>query len=208
MKICEVVGCSLKHLAGGYCEKHYIQIRRHGKTLKRTRFDKNAMYKKDDKYVMGLYDQKGELIAETKFDGVHIKEIEKYKWYLSDHGYAKSTISGKGYNLSNFVMGDFSQKYMFDHINRIRLNNLSENLRIATRGENAINKNICSNNKTGKTGVYWRKDRNKYYATISIDGNKKHLGCFTNIEDAISARQQVEVKYHKGFSPNAQQGTQ
>lgn len=29
MRICSVDGCESKHLAGGYCQKHYMQMFRH-----------------------------------------------------------------------------------------------------------------------------------------------------------------------------------
>jgi len=194
--ICKVDGCVSKYLARGYCSKHYYQISRHGK-VHMSFYDKNIIREENCIFIMELYNKKCEVIAETIFDGIHIKEIKNHKWHLNSHGYAKSIIYCKHYNLSNFVMGDFSQKYIFDHINRVRLNNLSENLRIATYAQNARNRNMRSDNKSGETVVSWKKDRNKYRVRIKIDGNDTHIGYFTNIQESVAARRQAESKYHK-----------
>lgn len=43
-------------------------------------------------------------------------------------------------------------------------------------------------------GVYYDKSSQKYKATISIQGKRKVLGSFKNIEDAINARKQAEIE--------------
>lgn len=51
----------------------------------------------------------------------------------------------------------------------------------------AIN-SFMINNRSDKgdlpTGVCWDKQNNKYISQIKINGKKKHLGSFTNVEDA------------------------
>lgn len=51
-----------------------------------------------------------------------------------------------------------------------------------------------TNNTSGHTGVYWNGRRKKWSAEIRIEGKKRHLGSFENVEDAINARQEAEER--------------
>ena len=62
----------------------------------------------------------------------------------------------------------------------------------------AINQNLKSNNTSGKSGVYWRANRNRWVAKIFHGGAHVMLGSFVNIEDAIECRKEAERKYY-GF---------
>lgn len=53
------------------------------------------------------------------------------------------------------------------------------------------------NNRTGVRGVCWDKTRQKYMAHIYVNGRRKTLGRFENIDNAIAARQEAEEKYFK-----------
>ena len=90
-------------------------------------------------------------------------------------------------------------KRCVDHIDRDKLNNHKSNLRYATNSENNMNKSRQSNNTSGAIGVSFRKDRNKWRATIQKDGKLIHLGYFETKEGAIEARSKAEEKYFKEF---------
>lgn len=82
-------------------------------------------------------------------------------------------------------------KLVVDHIDGNTLNNSLSNLQIVTCREN---KSICYRKNelryTSKyIGVCWRKDSRNWRATITIDGKKKSLGCFSNELDASNAYQ-------------------
>jgi len=81
-----------------------------------------------------------------------------------------------------------------DHINRIRDDNCWTNLRTATRIQNSRNMGKSPRNKSGTTGVYWSKYHQKWTAQIL----KKHLGFFTDKDEAIKVRKAAELKY--GFT--------
>ena len=87
-----------------------------------------------------------------------------------------------------------------DHIDGDKINNKINNLRLATKSQNNMNRSILgSNNNSGYTGVGWNKKDKKWSARITIDGVRKFLGYFINIEDAIKARKEGEIKYFGEF---------
>lgn len=51
-----------------------------------------------------------------------------------------------------------------------------------------------ANNTSGHTGVYWNGSTKKWSAEIRIEGKKRYLGSFENVEDAINARQEAETR--------------
>ena len=89
---------------------------------------------------------------------------------------------------------------LVDHIDGDKINNKINNLRLATKSQNNMNRSILgSNNNSGYTGVGWNKKDKKWSARITIDGVRKFLGYFINIEDAIKARKEGEIKYFGEF---------
>ena len=85
--------------------------------------------------------------------------------------------------------------YIVDHINRNKRDNRRENLRLANKSLNAFNSKIYKNNKSGVTGVYFRKDTKKWTAEIKVNYRKICLGCYETKEEAINARKKAEQKY-------------
>ena len=69
------------------------------------------------------------------------------------------------------------------------------NLRWATRTEQNYNKRIQKNNKSGTNGVGFNEKLQKSTAYIGHNGKTIHLGVFENIDDAIKARKEAELKY-------------
>jgi hypothetical protein len=80
-----------------------------------------------------------------------------------------------------------------DHIDRDRANNKIINLRACTIQENCFN--------TDAKGYIYRKSRNKFHATIMIDGKSKHVGMFDNEDDAHKAYLEAKLKYHQIKNP-------
>jgi len=91
---------------------------------------------------------------------------------------------------------------MVDHRNMCGLDNRKENLRVATKGQNSQNRGPTRRNKTGIVGVSWDKRDSKWYACIMVNGSTINLGFFPDIQDAIAAREQAEVKYFGDFRYN------
>lgn len=89
---------------------------------------------------------------------------------------------------------------IIDHIDGNGINNNINNLRVCneyTDYNNSRNRVISVNNTSGRTGVYWRKERNKWVAKGRVynkEGGFKNywLGSYDKYEDAVLARESWE----------------
>lgn len=88
-------------------------------------------------------------------------------------------------------------KVYIDHIDHNTLNNQKSNLRICSNADNIRNGKLRVNNKSGYTGVRYRKDRKKWYAYIKVNYKNITLGTYKTKEEAINARKEAEIKYFK-----------
>lgn len=87
-----------------------------------------------------------------------------------------------------------------DHINGSTIDNRISNLRSVSQAENAKNLKKYKNNTTGIPGVHWHKSQSRWQSSIGVNGKLIYLGSFTDIDCAIEARKEAEVKY--GFHQN------
>lgn len=86
-----------------------------------------------------------------------------------------------------------------DHINGNRADNRWENLRAATRIDNARNQKLRKDNKTGAPGIS-RTAAGTYVVTIGVGGSILNLGTFHSFEMAKKARKQAQEVY--GYHQN------
>jgi hypothetical protein len=144
-------------------------------------------------------------LSQGKFAIVDDEDCEflnQWKWYYHQ-GYAVRHVSYGPTILMHRVilerMGfkDFEDS---DHINRNGIDNRRSNLRPSTHRQNLCNFGRRSNNTSGYIGVHWRKDCRKWRARINIDGKQMCLGFFTDIEDAVQARDKAAKKHHGEFA--------
>lgn len=85
-----------------------------------------------------------------------------------------------------------------DHIDGNPLNNCIENLRPATKAQNAMNRVVKSDNKLGVKGVCKRK--NKYAAQIYAEGKNIFIGLFDSVSEAAEAYKQAANKHFGEFA--------
>ena len=104
-------------------------------------------------------------------------------------GYRRVSYKGKKYCLHilvwNFFHGSISAPgHQIDHINRNRIDNRIENLRLVLNSEN--NMNVVARNKSGITNVYFTNNKNKPWRVYV-----KKIGVseyFHSLDDAIIYR--------------------
>lgn len=121
-------------------------------------------------------------------------------------GYRFIGIDGNAYmacKLAWLFMHGVYPMHTVDHENRERGDDRFLNLRKATRTQNAQNKSVRSDNNSGVTGVSFDKARGRWASRIKFGGKYIALGRFRDIEDAIRARSEAELKYFGEFSPVA-----
>lgn len=91
-----------------------------------------------------------------------------------------------------------------DHINGQRSDNRIENLRVATRYQNARNTKHHRSNKTGARGVIFIRATGLYRASIGVDGRVIQIGHFKTLDAASSAYREAQALHHGEFQRGAQ----
>ena len=99
-------------------------------------------------------------------------------------------------SFENFLedMGERPANMQIDRINNNK-GYFLENCRWATVSENNFNRRVQENNKSGKTGVFWDKKRNKWCAQIIKNSKNYFVGRFENFDEAVEARKQAEIQF-------------
>lgn len=114
-------------------------------------------------------------------------------------GYRYIRVDTKSYTasrLAHLYMNGYFPEHEMDHINRVRGDNRWCNLRHVTHQCNVRNSGIRKDNMSGITGIWWDKNRNKWYVRIDVSGKTIHIGRYENKKDAAKARWDAEVKYN------------
>jgi hypothetical protein len=84
---------------------------------------------------------------------------------------------------------DTCQDNCIDHIDRNRLNNHIDNLRVVTTQENCFN--------TNAKGCHYNKHHKKWGAQISSNRKRKHIGYYETEAEAHQAYLEAKSIYHK-----------
>jgi hypothetical protein len=136
-----------------------------------------------------------------KYAIVDVEDYEKlaqYDWQLyeskSKNLYAFRYENGKFIKMHRVIMNAPAGVFV-DHRYGDGLDNRKVNLRIVTRAQNQYNRRKISKKTTSKyKGVHFKKDMNKFCATIGLKGKKTHLGYFDNEIDAAKAYDEAAKK--------------
>lgn len=131
--------------------------------------------------------------GETTVDDDVYEWAKNHKWWAHD-GYAYGMPNGKPIFLHRAIMKP-PKGLVCDHINRNRLDNRKENLRVVTSVVNSSNKSgPTPRNETGYLGVMWDKRRmsakKPYKSALVFNGIKYYLGSFATAEEAALAYDQ------------------
>lgn len=128
-------------------------------------------------------------------DAADFDFLNQWKWKRHVQGYAcRTSWKDKKWTcvLMHRVLVEAGEGQYVDHINRDKLDNRRENLRAIPRGLNNHNAAPQNRSTSGARGVRWDKSRGKWSVGITVDKKTVFLGRFTNLDDAITARQLAE----------------
>lgn len=131
--------------------------------------------------------------------------VDQYSWNAVkkklDHTYYLMSTDASHVLLHRLITGA-KGKVEVDHKNGNGLDNRKQNLRIATRLQNARNRrktHVVGGRKVTSVykGVMWRGG--KWVATIWYEGKSRHLGVYTDEIEAAIAYDKASEKHHGEF---------
>jgi len=144
-------------------------------------------------------------LTKNKFaivDEQDYERLARFKWCVSYTGrkklYACRMVGRRVIRMHREIMRA-PGGMVVDHIDGNGLNNCRANLRVCTHAQN-----LCNRRKyrgaTPYKGVFYRRDRNKYYARISLGGVKHYLGLY---DDPVEAARAYDRKARELHGPYA-----
>ena len=99
--------------------------------------------------------------------------------------------------LHRWILGVTDRKKQIDHINHQTLDNTRKNLNIVSHRENQQNKRKYKTNKSGHIGVNWNKKAKRWSVILSDKDQKKYIGNFVDINEAVAARKKAELEFYE-----------
>lgn len=181
---CVVDWCNCKQNASGrgYCRKHYDQLRKHGHVLpERIGYAPSEIEVHDDYAEIIIADKYGKELERAMIDKEDISKVEGKRWTDNGNGYIRTFSKTRPVYLHRLIMG-YDSELDIDHIDRNKLNNRKENLRIVTRLANANNRESAR-----PFFIKNRKLSKPYCASQTIMGVYKHIGYFATEKEAEEA---------------------
>lgn len=119
-----------------------------------------------------------------------LEKVSKYTFCKHQDGYFRTMVNRKTICLHNIILHNNDSNLVVDHINKCKLDNRKNNLRLITRKENTLNRKLSAKNKSGITGVHYDKSTNMYVSRYSNFRKK-----FKKLDDAINFRYEMEYLY-------------
>lgn len=132
-----------------------------------------------------------------------IKPLQTYYVQASHYlGTNKGDQISENILFHKFIL-DSPEDEIIDHIDHNGLNNVSENLRISTKIQNATNrKSKNKNNKSGYRNVFWSTKDSRWLVVLQIEGRGKCFGRFKleDVHKAGALAEEMRQKYYGDFA--------
>lgn len=136
-------------------------------------------------------------------DSADIELVARLRWYAFKPRYtfyaARSEVRGTK-RVAVSMHGAISGAPLTDHKNSTGLDNRKTNLRACTGAQNAANRAVQSNSKSGIKGVWFDKSRDKWVAAIGFEGKTLPLGRFRTADEAQRAYCDKAVQLYGEFA--------
>jgi len=119
--------------------------------------------------------------------------------YIRPDGYAYTRLDGRQYGEHRLIHFIFTGEWphQVDHINGIRNDNRPENLRSATNAQNSMNRR---NTPGLHKGCYWVPKREKWMVQIGLNGKRKTVGYFSDLDSATMAYKLEAIRLFGEFA--------
>jgi hypothetical protein len=131
-------------------------------------------------------------------DAADYEWLSKYNWHFQN-GYATRQERRKTIYMHRQITNP-PKGMIVDHINRNKKDNRRANLRTCTRRQNILNQPGKRTSISRFKGVEYRKDRDKCYARIRVQGKRLWLGTFSDEVDAARAYDHAAVQHFGPFA--------
>lgn len=186
---CGVENCQGKYNGKGYCGKHYMQIKKHGKILTATvQDDRPPIITENFVFIpLGVEAKHGWAIIDKEFIA-----LAKRKWTIDSLGYPASLRQ----RLHTLILLP-KKGFVTDHKNQNKLDNTKSNLRYATRSQNGANHRGFKN-KTGFRGVW--PFRGGFSSQVRTNGICHFVGNFKTATEAARAYDKKALEVYGEFA--------
>ena len=118
-------------------------------------------------------------------------------------GYRQVSIGKRKLVMEHRVIFLWHHGYLpdeIDHIDRNKSNSRIENLRAVTHRQNMRNSSARKNNVSGVKGVSWHKNTGKWIVQLGVNGRKKYVGVYDDLDLAQLVAEEARRKYHGEFA--------
>lgn len=126
--------------------------------------------------------------------------LMQWKWHAAKAGYAVRTVNGGSKIFMHREIMKAVSGEEVDHIDGDGFNNRRVNLRVCTHSDNLKNSAGRSDNKSGFKGVSWDNRKQRWRATIQVNGKYVSCGTYSTPEAAAYAYNQKAIELHKEFA--------
>lgn len=156
-----------------------------------------------------IYSDLSELFAYDPWSGAitHLRKWGRRKvgdvaTFPASHGYLRVSVGKQevyAHRLAWYLMMGTEAPEQIDHVNGNRADNRWRNLRLASNGQNAMNRTKLRNNTSGFKNVHFHKASGLWRVRVRVDGQEIIGGYFSSTEDANQAAIVLREMLHGEF---------
>jgi hypothetical protein len=200
MGICRVDWCNEEVAKTGLCNRHYLQMRRHGRILpiRRNNQAPQEFEFSGKDCLIHLYGRNGSRVATAVIDIGDYDLVKDFRFNYQGERYVRVCSKKCKFDfLHQLILG----RQWVDHIKGDSLNNRRNNLRPCTNQQNQFNQKPQKGRTSKYKGVCRSTGRKKEFSVhIYPNGHRIFLGCFFTEREAGLAYNKAALKYFGEFA--------
>ena len=126
--------------------------------------------------------------------------VKGHRFSLVGKGHVRYVTTPYANQLFHRVIMGNPPGYQIDHINRDKLDNRRQNLRLATGSNNQQNQGRYKSNTSGFKGVHWLPSKNRWVARVQVDNKRIYLGSYKHLIKAAMIAAIARIMVHGEFA--------